>query len=403
MPEGMRYLAAMRLLPTLFTIAFACFLIVPASAQKKSKTTAPNFSAVDHIMNQRVKDGKLVGGVVAISLNGKVVHFKAYGHADREAGKKMETDTIFRIYSMSKSITSAAALILADEGKLDIDAPVSAYIPSWAGMKTKDGKTPARPMKVRELFTHTSGIGYDGNVLDRYAPLQEMIDKLAAKPLHFEPGSDWMYGASIDVLGYLVEKQSGQSLADFLQQRVFEPLGMEDTAFYVHKEKRDRYAALYKNKDGKLVPDDDKKRFFKRPTGASGGGGLTGTTGDYLKFLQMVANDGKAPDGTVLLKPDTVKLMVTDQMASGAGVVTFGKEERGGVRYGLGFNVRTAMSDWDPSGKVGEFGWGGKASTHYWGHPDNDLLVVTMEQTLPYSFGTEWAVKKAIYDAVAEK
>ena len=355
------------------------------------------FAAVDRIMEQRVAEGHLAGGVVAIGRDGKTVHLKAYGQRDRERGLPMETNTIFRIYSMTKGITSAAALMLVEEGKLDLDAPVARYIPEFNTLELKSGEAPKQPPLVRDLFTHTSGFGYDGKVVDREKPAAEMIRKLAAQPLPFEPGTDWRYGSSIDVLGHLVEKRSGQSLDRFLRERFFEPLGMVDTGFHVPPEKRDRFAAMYNRRDGKLVPKKDDA-WFDPPALCSGGGGLVGTAGDYLTFLQMIAHGGEWR-GKRYLEPETVALMTTRQSPEEAGPVTFGDRERTGVHYGLGFNVRTAMSDWDPDGKVGEYGWGGAASTHYWCHPDHKLVVVTMEQVKPFSFGTEWALKKAVYNA----
>ena len=374
---------------------------------------------VNEKMKALIEENRLSGGTVVVARKGKVAHFGTYGLRDREAGLPVEKDTIFRIYSMTKAITSAAALMLEEEGKLDLEDPLSTFFPPLKKMKVwKDGKLlePKREATVADLLRHTSGLTYGwkaieaigqahrkAGVLDRDKALVPMMNGMGQVPLLFDPGSDWVYGCSTDVLGGVVEVASGMPFDQFLRERILEPLNMKDTDFYVPADKVGRFAANYNYKDGKLTLKDDPKtsRYLENPTFKSGGGGLCSTASDYMRFLLMIANGGKF-EGQRYLKKKSVKLMTTNQIPEGGGWVTFGKEIREGVGFGHGFSVRVKMSDWDPDGRVGEYGWGGAASTHYWISPKDDLVVLTLEQVMPYSFNTEWALKGLIYDALVE-
>ncbi len=374
---------------------------------------------VSEKMKALIEENRLSGGTVVVARKGKVAHFGTYGLRDREAGLPVEKDTIFRIYSMTKAITSAAALMLEEEGKLDLEDPLSTFFPPLKKMKVwKDGKLldPKGEATVADLLRHTSGLTYGwkavgaigqahrkAGVLDRDKALVPMMNGMGQVPLLFDPGSDWVYGCSTDVLGGVVEVASGMPFDQFLRERILEPLNMKDTDFYVPADKVGRFAANYNYKDGKLTLKDDPKtsRYLENPTFKSGGGGLCSTASDYMRFLLMIANGGKF-EGKRYLKKKSVKLMTTNQIPEGGGWVTFGKEIREGVGFGHGFSVRVKMSDWDPESRVGEYGWGGAASTHYWISPKDDLVVLTLEQVMPYSFNTEWALKGLIYDALVE-
>ena len=231
--------------------------------------------------------------------------------------------------------------------------------------------------------------------------LKEMADKLAQIPLAFDPGTDWTYSVSIDVLGRVIEVVSGDSLDLFLQKTLFDPLKMSDTGFSVPPDKLARFAATYGRSPTrlKLLDDPAKSKFGKKVTFFSGGGGLVGTAMDYMRFLTMIQNGGEL-DGKQILKPGTVKLMTTNQLPQKAFPIYFGKEKRFGTGFGLGFSVRTKITKWDPDGHVGEYGWGGAASTHYWASPADKLIVVTLEQIMPYQWDTEIGVKKMIYNAI---
>jgi CubicO group peptidase (beta-lactamase class C family) len=337
--------------------------------------------------------GQLVGAVTLVAREGEVVDLQAHGLADREQGHAMTTSQIFRIHSCTKSITSAAALMLYEEGKYGFSDLIEQWIPAFDGSG----------IQVGQLFTHSSGVGYNRPSALKAGKLEAVVNDLANGKRPFKPGEGWLYGTSIDVLGRLVEIWSGDDYADFLQTRIFQPLGMQDTAFFVPPEKRSRLATLYVkrkgrkeleataawNEKGELIPQE-------RPLFCGPGGGLFSTVSDYARFLMMIQNDGEWA-GRRYLKRETVALMRSDQLAESAGWVRFGSQVRDGFRYGYGFNVVTQKSEWDPDARVGEHGWGGKASVHYWLHPKAKLVVVTMEQTLPYNKNLERVLKGPIY------
>jgi CubicO group peptidase (beta-lactamase class C family) len=380
---------------------------------------AEKLKLVDQKMDELIKEGRLAGGIVVVARKGKVVHFGTYGKRDLENDLPIERDTIFRIYSMTKAITSVAALMLNEEGKLSLNDPISKYFPSLKAMKVLDNNQLVQAkseVTVADLLRHTSGLTYawssnkkisqalkDAGVLFRDKKVVPMVSGMNKVPLLFHPGTDWVYGCSTDVLGGVVEVASGMSLDQFFKERIFKPLNMVDTEFYVPADKSDRFAANYNYKDGKLTLKDDPKssQYLQAPAFKSGGGGLCSTASDYMRFLLMIENGGRL-DGAKLLKKKSVKLMTTNQIPKGGGWVTFGNEVREGVGFGHGFSVRVKMSAWDPDGRVGEYGWGGAASTHYWISPKDRLVVLTLEQVMPYTFNTEWALKGLIYDALVD-
>lgn len=410
---------------SLFLLSLLVTASAPASAAELSTSTpeaegmsATKLAKVGEIMNGFIKDKKIAGGIVLIARNGKLVFQEAYGLRDRERSLPVERDTIFRIYSMSKAITSAAALILVDEGKLDLNAPVSKYLPEFAETQVfeNDKPRPAKsPITVKDLFRHTSGITYGNaagsateklfeavDVLDTQSDLPLMATKLGDIPLEFDPGTKWKYGASIDVLGLLVQEISGKPLEEFLAERIFKPLSMTDTAFFVPAEKQSRFAAnYYTDGKGQVIIRDDPARsgYLRRPGLASGGGGLVGTAGDYLRFLLMIENDGEW-NGKRILSPESVALMRTNQLPQGVDWIGFGEDQRKGVGFGLGFSVTVELGEKTGANRQDEYGWGGAASTHYWVSPHDNLIVVTMEQRWPYSPETEDALKPVIYGAL---
>ncbi len=392
---------------------------LPMSTPEAEGMSAEKLAKVGEVMNGFVKDKKIAGGIVLIARNGKVVFQEAYGQRDLDRKLPVERDTIFRIYSMSKAITSAAALTLVEEGKLDLDAPVSKYLPEFAETKVFDGDNarPAKsPITVRDLFRHTSGITYGGavgsktetlielaNVMDMQSDLATMSAKLGKIPFEFDPGTKWKYGASIDVLGFIVQKVSGKPLGVFIKERILDPLEMNDTGYFVPAEKQSRFAANYFS-DGKgrlILRDDPAKSAYLHPPGLeSGGGGMVGTASDYMRLLLMVANGGEW-NGKRILSREMAEQMHTNQLPKGVDWIDFG-EKRTGVGFGLGFSVTVEPSDKAPHNHKGEFGWGGAASTHYWVSPNDQLIVVTMEQRWPYSPETEETLKPVIYDAIVK-
>jgi CubicO group peptidase (beta-lactamase class C family) len=387
---------------------------IPHVVPAKAGLSETKLAEVDRFMEHQVADQKIAGGIVVISHYDKIGFFHAYGLMDREAKKPMWPDTIFRIYSMSKAITTAAALNLYDAGKIGLDDPVSKYIPGFANLKvaaTNGLRAPMRAVTVRDLMLHTSGLTYGSGpdalkeAYNRLKPmgstnLAEMADKLSQVPLAFDPGTDWAYGVGIDVLGRVIEVASGKTLDVFLDKTIFKPLDMTDTAFSVPPDKIGRFAANYSRTNGlKVIDAPSESKYAKHVTFFSGGGGLVSTARDYMRFLLMIERGG-ALDGHRILRSRTVNLMTSNQLPEKAFPIYFGKEKRYGTGFGLGFSVRTEITSWDPAGHVGEYGWGGAASTHYWVSPADKLIVVTLEQIMPYQWDSEFGVKKIIYDAV---
>ncbi|MFZ9024933.1 MAG: serine hydrolase domain-containing protein, partial [Anaerohalosphaeraceae bacterium] len=335
----------------------------------------------------------------------KLIHFKAQGFRDMEHSEPMQTDTVFRIYSMTKPITTVAAMMLWEEGKFKLDDPVYQYIPEFKDLNvyqaTKETDS-GRAMTVRDLMRHTSGLTYgwgagpvekmygQKNVLDNDQPLSVMIDKLSGIPLLFNPGDKWNYSVSTDVLGYVVQQVSGKPLDVFFQERIFEPLEMNDTAFYVFPDKADRFAVNY-GPDGngglKVVDGNRTSRFLKNPAMFSGGGGLVSTAPDYVRFCRMLVNKGTL-DGQQILKKETVEMMSRNQLPEGLRTTW-------GTGFGLGFSVLLGIENAEEA--VGEYGWSGMASTYFWILPQEDLAVVALSQIIPYSNQLADAIKQPIY------
>ena len=355
-----------------------------------------------------IDNEKIAGASIIVARKGKIVLSESFGMMDKKAKKPMQPDTIFRIYSMSKPITSVAAMMLYEQGKLKLDDPVSKYIPEFKGLKvySESGKhdDQVRQMSVRDLLRHTSGLtyGYFGNtavdkmyrarnVLKRKSSLQDMINKLSEIPLLHQPAAKWHYSVSTDVLGYLVQKISGQPLNEFFRQKIFEPLDMKDTAFYVPNEKVNRFAACYGPKQNgglKVVDEPAKSQYLAQPLLCSGGGGLVSTARDYLRFSQMLLNKGQL-DGKRLLRRETVEMMTSNQLPDSV--------KRGdGEGFGLGFSVRLR----DGRCPQGEYGWGGFASTHFWISPKDELIVIALSQYMPFSSQLQNAVKSIIYESI---
>jgi CubicO group peptidase (beta-lactamase class C family) len=351
-------------------------------------------------MQSLVDDGLLAGITTMVARHGRVVDFQTYGYADIEAGRRMEEDAIFRIYSMSKPITGVALMTLYEEGKFRLSDPVRRYIPEFTDLKVARSWGPNgpvledadHPMTIRELMSHTAGLAYGigapgpadslyaaRGVLSRDQTLADMIDKLGAMPLRHQPGSEWYYSIAVDVQGYLVEVLSGQPFDEFLQERVFTPLRMYDTGFHVPAEDHDRLVQYYRyGAEGELIPTADRsapagsRPFYDPTTFFSGGGGLVSTTTDYMRFSQMLLNGGEL-DGVRILSPTTVELMRRNQMPRE------NPERAPGVGFGLDFSVVL-----DAVGKEyvseGEYSWGGAAGTWFWIDPVQDLIFVGMIQ-----------------------
>jgi CubicO group peptidase (beta-lactamase class C family) len=354
------------------------------------------------LIQDEIDAKKLAGAVTILARHGKVVEYRTYGERDLATHASMTKDTIFRDYSMTKPVTGVAMMILYEEGKWLPSDPISKYIPEFAHLKVfksldADGKMitvdPDHVPTMRELMTHTAGFGYGmgkGPVDAMYhdlkvmqsANLQEMIDKLAKIPLYYQPGKGWLYSSSMDIQGYIVEKLSGQSLPDFMQVHIYEPLGMRDAGFFVPQEKRSRFATLYNaNAQGGLVAGESGD-YAKQPTMASGGGGMVSTAEDYYRFAQMLANGGEL-EGKRVLAPSTVKLMTTEHVPDDLLTGEFGiglSVIRPGFAWGYDCAVIFDPPKANlPDGK-GTFFWDGAAGTWFFVDPTNDIVFVAMIQ-----------------------
>jgi CubicO group peptidase (beta-lactamase class C family) len=380
-----------------------------------------------------VEDGRLPGWLVLVARRGQIAHLSTYGLRDIEASLPIETDTVFRIYSMTKPVTSVAAMMLYEAGAFELKDPVANFIPSFAGVRVyKSGSAlkpqtePAtEPVRIWHLLTHTSGLTYGFHhthpVDAMYraagsewghpagADLEAACDIYASLPLVFQPGTEWNYGVSTDVLGRVVEVASGQTLDRFFAERIFEPLGMTDTGFSVPPADLERLAALYiPGPGGKATRMDAMGDEVKqRPLCLSGGGGLASTAADYHRFTTMLLNGGEL-DGVRLLGPRTVRYMASNHLPGGAdleqvGRPLFAETTFDGIGFGLGFSVvLNPVANKVPC-SVGEFSWGGAASTAFWVDPVEDITCVFLTQLLPSSthpIRTE--LRRFVYQALVD-
>jgi len=384
--------------------------------------SSARLARIDEVMKRRYVDGGYLPGMVTyVFRKGQLVHTGICGHMDIGRGKKMREDAIFRIYSMSKPITAVALMMLVEEGLIGLDDAVHTHIPAWKDLGVYASGTPSlladappsfmttqtlRPMKIVDLATHTSGLTYGfmmrtavdaayrrANVANRQTlgGLQGMIDQLAQIPLDFSPGTAWNYSVSIDVLGYLVEKLSGMSFGEFLRTRLFEPLGMNDTAFHVPADKTERFTSCYQpeTRGGGLKLQDDAREstYAKSPTLESGGGGLVSTAHDYLRFCRMMLNGGTL-DGVQILSPKTVALFSLNYLPEGREIADmalpgmFSECGYAGVGFSLGCGVNVDVAKTRLPGSVGEYFWGGAAATAFWIDPKEALTVVFMTQVI---------------------
>ncbi|MGH2588177.1 MAG: serine hydrolase domain-containing protein [Dehalococcoidia bacterium] len=385
-----------------------------------------------------VDSGKIPGAIAVVARRGKVVHFQTVGQMDAEAARPMTADTIFRIYSMTKPIASVALMTLYEEGKFQLDDPASKFIPEFKGLKVFAGGTadqyavrdPAREMTVRDLLMHTSGLVGAGIVADPSMPvstlygraelrgsasggtLADMVQRLGQLPLQVDPGSRWIYGISTDLVGYLCEVIGGMPFDRFLEERIFRPLGMTDTAFTVPQEKLHRFAANYRpggaGEPSYVVIDrPDESSVYARPrTYFSGAGGLVSTAADYMRFSRMLANGGEM-DGARILGPRTLHYMATNHLPNGSDLAGMGGRLGEATLYGIGFGLGFAVL-LDPAtaqiiGTPGEFYWGGAASTAFFVSPQEDLIMLFLTQLMPsstYPFRRE--LRSTIYGSIID-
>ncbi|MFC3712820.1 serine hydrolase domain-containing protein [Sphingoaurantiacus capsulatus] len=370
----------------------------------------------DFLAKKYVDAGRLPGTLTMVARRGEIAHVGLRGHADIERGLKISEDTIFRIYSMTKPITSIALMMLVEEGLIALDDPVHRYIPEWRNLGVFAGgthrigfqtKKPERPMQVVDLLRHTAGLTYGFQLrtnvdaayraakigeIEKDGDLDGFIAALASLPLEFSPGEKWNYSVATDVLGYLVQKVSGERFEEFLQRRIFDPLGMVDTGFHVREGQAHRFASCYQpTKAGGIEVQDDAatSTFLKPPSFMSGGGGLVSTAGDYMKFAQALANGGTA-GGHRLVSRKTLELMTANHLPGGVdlpalSVSLFSEASYSGVGFGLGFATTMDAAKTLIPGSAGDYSWGGAASTFFWIDPAEELVAIFMTQLIPSS------------------
>ncbi|MHA7857970.1 MAG: serine hydrolase domain-containing protein [Henriciella sp.] len=384
----------------------------PTIIEAEAPSAAPTFSAegiaaLEQTMGQYVADGRLYGIHTRLVHKGEVVSDFKTGLRGLEAQAPIEDDTIYRIYSMTKPITGVAMMMLYEEGKFELDDPVTKYVPEFENLKVLAGVNEdgspiladmERPPTMSELMSHTSGFAYglggtdpansafrDLKVLES-PDLQTFIDRTATIPLLFQPGEHWFYSVGMDIQGHIIEKLSGQTFGDFLQTRLFDPLGMTDTGFYVPDEDYGRFSEVYgfDPESGALVPIPFPSVMFRKETVAfeSGGGGLVSTMNDYGRFSQMLVNRG-ALDGVQIIKPETLDLITTSVMPEGASMSTLGMnagEQYPGIGMGLTFGTIEDSALAETKTPSGSYFWGGAASTWFWIDPVNELYFIGMVQ-----------------------
>ena len=386
-----------------------------------------------HLQDRYITPGKIKGAQVMVSRRGVPAYFRSFGKMDAERGKPVEADTIFRIYSMTKPITSVALMMLFEEGHFQLNDPVSRFIPAWSDHQVwVEGsgdemvtRACENKMTMKDLLCHTSGLTYGGllwevdlHPVDQvYQQLdlsrgpgettKSFIEKLARVPLRYEPGTRWRYSLATDVCGCLVEIIAGQSLPEFFRENLFVPLGMEDTGFSVSEDKQDRFAANYERKLDKklrLIDDPATSTYLEEPSFPSGGGGLVSTTSDYARFCEMLRRGGEL-DGTRILGDRTIKLMYMNHLPAGADLASvamegFTETAYEGIGFGLGF---ASTIDQISAGNIsgGDYYWGGAASTIFWVDPVEDLFVIFMTQLMPSAtFNFRGQLKNIIYSSI---
>jgi CubicO group peptidase (beta-lactamase class C family) len=386
--------------------------------------SASRLALLDSNLQRYVDEAKLAGQVYVLMRHGEVVAHEANGMQDIEDGIPMSTDTLFRIASQTKAITSLGIMMLQERGLLDINAPLSRYLPEWKDMQvavanSSGGYTlePARrEITLRHLLTHTGGMSYGNGVAasawaqasiqgwyfaDREEPVRDTIARMASLPLDAHPGEQWIYGYNTDILGAVIEQVSGQDLASFFTTEIFAPLGMNDTHFYLPANKRGRLATVYRPADGgvEAIPETNGMQsqglYDEGPRQSfSGGAGLLSTASDYAKFLQMTLNGGEL-NGIRLVSRKTIELMTTDHLSD----IAF----QPGQGFGLGFSIATGLGLRGTLGSEGEYAWGGAYHSVYWVDPVEDLLVVYLTQIIPATnLDDHTTLRNGVYQAIVD-
>ena len=397
-----------------------------------------------HLKRRYIDAGRFPGTQLVVLRRGKLVHSTVQGFADLERRAAMKDDTIFRIYSMTKPITSIAFMMLVEEGRVALDEPVHKYIPEWKNLGVFQAgiapafltRPPSRPMLIVDLLRHTSGLTYGfqqrSNVdaayremkigeVEKAGTLQSMIEQLAKVPLEFSPGEAWNYSVATDVIGYLIGLISGRPFEQLLKERIFEPLAMKDTDFFVPAGKANRFAACYSaspqgamtfhasERKGDLTLQDDPatSTFLSPPSFISGGGGLCSTAADYLTFCRALLNGGEL-SGVRLVGPKTLALMTSNHLPGGRTLPEmsrslFSEATYHGIGFGLGFSVTLDPAQTLIPGSAGEYAWGGAATTSFWIDAAEELIAIFLTQVLPSTaYPIRRELRTMIYAAITE-
>lgn len=375
---------------------------------EKAGFSPSRLTRVNDLMDRYVKSRKLAGVVTCLARRGKIFHREQFGYLNLKTKTPVSYDSIFRIYSMSKPITSTALMMLYEDALFNLTDPISQFIPAFDDVKVwiADGEweTPSRPITVQDLLRHTAGLSYgvfetsnspvdklydEADLFNNDIKNEEMVSRITSLPLMFHPGEKWHYSVATDVAGFLVEILSGKSLAEFMQERIFDPLGMMDTSFQIDPAKLDRFCTLYgktENNDFGVLETPEDSAFLPPVSLQSGGSGLISTIPDYLNFAQCILNKGEL-NGIRLLGPKTVELMTSNHLKPSLMPIAFeGTVPMLGMGFGLGFGVMVDPALSGIMGSVGDYSWGGYAETYFWNDPQEELIAIFMTQYLPSQF-----------------
>jgi len=392
---------------------------LPTASPESAGMSSEGLARIGPAMQAYVDDGRLAGVMTMVARRGQVVHWEAAGMRDVAAGDPLETDDIFRIYSMTKPLTSVAVMILVEEGAVALDDPVSKFIPAFTEVTVLNDAgervAPARPMTVEHLLTHTSGLTYGffgDSPVDRIynqsgffteaEGLDDFAQRVAELPLLASPGDRWNYGVSTDILGRVVEVASGQPFDAFLQVRIFDPLDMIDTSFVVPADKRNRFAAHYARPDGtlRMIDSPADGEYTQPPRWLSGGGGLASTASDYIRFGQMLLQDGEL-GGVRILEPETVRMMRSNRLPDALVPIQLGTFLSSGYGFGLGFAVVVDADASPEPDNDGVFRWAGAANTFFWIDPAAELIGMVWTQLNPFAaYDIEREFQTLVYEAL---
>ncbi len=416
----------------LFLFAALIFFFISASGYARDLKTgkpetvgmsAERLARMDAFMQEQIDNKKTGGIIVLVARKGKIVHHRAFGYADIESGKKLDTDHLFRLYSMTKPVTSVALLTLYEQGKFQLTDPLELYIPAFKDVKVFAGvdnngkmilEEPKRKITIQDVFRHTAGFSYGfgpdlvskayqeaGMSFSEMKSLKELVDKLAKMPLLYQPGEQWVYSVAHDVQAYLVEYFSGMPFDKYVTETIIKPLDMKDAVFGIPDEYVSRYTTNYgPAKDGKgIVPIDkpESSNYARYKDHPFGGLSLSSTTMDYLKFSQMLLNGGEL-NGVRVLGRKTVELMRANHLPPNIPGISMG----GGVGYGLGVSSLINPAASGNLGSVGSFGWGGAATTHVIIDPAEDLVLLYFTQFMPSDMSTIGKFQTLAYQAIVE-